>query len=210
MTERGKFIVFEGVDGSGTTTLTNYIGDKIETKFGKNSVVKTFEPSKLDIGVFLRKILQGKKTVGSDLSMAYLFMADRADHTSRIILPAIENGKHVVCDRYYVSTLVYQSAKEDFAKSLNAMEGIFALMRGQIEPDLPILLDCGVEVSKERREKREGVKEIYETEHYQRFVSEMYRVVFSKHIKNSQVVNAEESLVSVKAKTWSIVNELFS
>jgi len=207
---RGKFIVLEGADGAGTTTIANYLTDKLETKFGKRSVVLTHEPSDFDTGVFIREILRSEKTVSQGLAMAYLFIADRIDHTKRRIIPALEAGKMVVCDRYYFSTLVYQSVKDDFSSSWKELEGLSPLMRGHIEPDLSLLLDCRIDTLRDRRENRNEVKEIYENDGYQKIVVDLYRALFSRYRYNSEMIDAEESLISVKAKTWAVTKELFS
>ncbi len=207
---KGKFIVLEGADGSGTTTIANYLADKLETKFGRRSVVLTHEPSNFSIGVFIREILQSEKTVSQGLAMAYLFIADRIDHTKRRIIPTLEAGKMVVCDRYYFSTLVYQSVKDDFSSSWKELEGLSPLMRGHIEPDLSLLLDCGIDTLRDRRENRNKVKEIYENDGYQKIVIDLYRALFSRHRHNSEMIDAEQSLVVVKAKTWEATRLLFS
>lgn len=208
--EKGKFIVLEGADGAGTTTIASYLTDKLETRFGKGSVVSTHEPSDFNIGIFIREILRSEKTVSQGLAMAYLFIADRIDHTTRRIVPALEAGKMVVCDRYYFSTLVYQSVKDDFSNSWKELGKIHFLMRGHIEPDLTILLDCGIDTLRARRESRNGVKEIYENDDYQKIVIDLYRTLFARYKSLSKMIDAEESLVSVKAKTWAATKELFS
>ncbi len=207
---RGKFIVLEGADGAGTTTIAKYLTEKLKTKLGYGAVMSTCEPSGFDIGVFIREILRGEKESSQGLTMAYLFIADRIDHTTRSIIPALESGKTVICDRYYFSTLVYQSVKSDFSSSWKALEKLRSLMGGHIEPDLTLFLDCGVETLCKRREKRNNVKEIYETDDYQKKVIDLYRALFFDYSYFSETIDAEQSLVVVKTKTWNATKELFS
>jgi dTMP kinase len=99
----GRFYVFEGIDGGGKSTVASMLGDKLEPTFGRD-VVLTAEPSGSWIGDCVRKA--NREDVG-DFAEALLFMADRAQHTLEIT-KAVEEGKVVICDRYYVSTLAYQ------------------------------------------------------------------------------------------------------
>jgi dTMP kinase len=99
----GRFYVFEGIDGGGKSTAAKMLSDKLETTFGRETVL-TAEPSGSWIGDCVRR--SNREDVG-DLAEALLFMADRAQHTLEIS-KAVEQGKVVICDRYYISTLAYQ------------------------------------------------------------------------------------------------------
>jgi dTMP kinase len=99
----GRFYVFEGIDGGGKSTVARMLSDRLETVFGRDTVL-TAEPSGSWIGDCVRKA--NREDVG-DFAEALLFMADRAQHTLEIS-KAVEEGKVVICDRYYVSTLAYQ------------------------------------------------------------------------------------------------------
>ena len=99
----GRFYVFEGIDGSGKSTAARMLNDKLTSTFGRDTVL-TAEPSGSWIGDCVRRA--NKEDVG-DFAEALLFMADRAQHTLEISR-AVEEGKIVICDRYYVSTLAYQ------------------------------------------------------------------------------------------------------
>ena len=99
----GRFYVFEGIDGGGKSTAARMLNDKLTSTFGRDTVL-TAEPSGSWIGDCVRRA--NKEDVG-DFAEALLFMADRAQHTLEISR-AVEEGKIVICDRYYVSTLAYQ------------------------------------------------------------------------------------------------------
>ena len=99
----GRFYVFEGIDGSGKSTAARMLNDNLTSTFGRDTVL-TAEPSGSWIGDCVRRA--NKEDVG-DFAEALLFMADRAQHTLEISR-AVEEGKIVICDRYYVSTLAYQ------------------------------------------------------------------------------------------------------
>ena len=99
----GRFYVFEGIDGGGKSTAARMLNDKLTSTFGRDTIL-TAEPSGSWIGDCVRRA--NKEDVG-DFAEALLFMADRAQHTLEISR-AVEEGKIVICDRYYVSTLAYQ------------------------------------------------------------------------------------------------------
>ena len=101
--DRGRFLVFEGVDGSGKTTLARRIAAELGERVGE--VLYTWEPGYLrETRPFLEPVLAGEVEEGAFL----LFLFDRYVHAKRVILPALEEGRWVVCDRYHLSTVVYQ------------------------------------------------------------------------------------------------------
>ena len=99
----GRFYVFEGIDGSGKSTVARMLNDKLTSTFARDTVL-TAEPSGSWIGDCVRRA--NKEDIG-DFAEALLFMADRAQHTLEISR-AVDEGRIVICDRYYVSTLAYQ------------------------------------------------------------------------------------------------------
>ena len=111
---RGKFIVLEGVDGAGTTTQANLVKATLSAK-DVESVV-TAQPSDGPIGRLIRSILRGQVTrengerVGGQ-AIAALFAADRSEHIDSLIEPLLAKGVHVICDRYYHSSLAYQALR---------------------------------------------------------------------------------------------------
>lgn len=101
-TKRGKLIVFEGGDGAGKGTCFEYV----KKELGDEGFVYTREPGGTDIGSSIRALLLEKEmTPETEL---LLFFADRAEHMKRVIEPALASGKHVMCDRFALSTYAYQ------------------------------------------------------------------------------------------------------
>ncbi len=208
MVERGKFIVLEGIDGAGTTTqatlLDRYIRKKCDV-----GVFQTFEPSSLYVGRYIRQILgrQVTKEDGSrysDRTIAALFLADRWVHTESEIVPALEQGRHVVCDRYYLSSFAYQSIHGQ------ALDTLITMHTGLISPDLTLFLDINAEVGAKRRAGRSGDPEIYEVDDFQRRVVEQYHAAIEK-IKDREkivVLNGEQSLLGVTRAIRQEVNKL--
>ena len=104
---KGTFIVLEGPDGSGTTTHSKILAEKLRAE-GRD-VLLTAEPTESAIGKFIREQLQAK-TIPSASALQLLFCADRAAHIETVIKPALAAGKTVISDRYVISTLVYGEA----------------------------------------------------------------------------------------------------
>ena len=103
----GHFITFEGVDGSGKTTQIGMLFNRLRDE--KRELIVTREPGGTPIGEALRDLLLDIKSKDMlPLSEMLLYAAGRAQHTGELILPALENGKIVLCDRYVDSSLVYQ------------------------------------------------------------------------------------------------------
>lgn len=163
MKEKGLFICLEGLDGCGKTTQTRLLV-RCLMKRGYN-VVGTAEPSKGKIGQFVKKhCLHGQKRRSSVVE-ALLFAADRIEHVSMEVLPALENGWHVVSDRYVYSSLAYQGATGldlDWIKSLN---------KHAMNPDLALFIDVEPTTVVKRLKAKRSVMENLQT---QRKVREVY------------------------------------
>jgi dTMP kinase len=145
------FITFEGIDGCGKSTqLSRFAKNLKETGI---SLVVTKEPGGTEIGQAIREILlhvDNNHIV--PLAELFLYEADRAQHVSEVIKPALEAGKWVVCDRYFDATTVYQGVvlgqREELIEQLNYEASLGC------KPDITFLLDCPAEISLERIEKR--------------------------------------------------------
>src|SRR6478609_9377961 len=136
------FIVLEGIDGSGTTTQLDRLADHLAAR-GRR-VHATREPSTGPVGRLLREILLGghRSPAGEPvdgLAMALLFAADRRDHLTREITPALGAGADVVSDRYLLSSLAYQAQEAE-------RDWVAGLARDVRVPDLTLLLDLPIEV----------------------------------------------------------------
>jgi dTMP kinase len=162
MTE-GRFIVFEGLDASGTTTQASLLSERL-IESGRR-VYLTSEPSFGPVGQTIRMFLSGRVTLPAergarDELFAHLFAADRADHLNDPvtgILERLRQGTDVICTRYVLSSLAYNAAtaeEEAFVRNLN---GRFR------EPDYLFYLDCPVDLSLSRIERARAVRDSYET-----------------------------------------------
>lgn len=167
----GQLIVLEGIDGSGTTTQV----DLLATALRKRGVltVTTREPSGGPVGTFLRRIMRGE--VLADLpaaAMALLFAADRLDHLGGEVEPDLARGAVVLCDRYDLSTLTYQSATHPEGERVAPwLRAINARAR---RPDLTIVLDVPAAVAEKRRAARGETAELFEKSELQRRLAWLY------------------------------------
>ncbi|HEX9786736.1 MAG TPA: dTMP kinase [Candidatus Binatia bacterium] len=148
-----RLITFEGGDGTGKTTqikaAENYLREH------NQACVATREPGGTELGKLIRKVLL---EVGDDeiapLTELFLYLADRAQHVSQVIRPAVDAGKIVLCDRFTDSTLVYQGygrgIEHDWLRRLNdiASEGL--------RPDITLLFDCPAAVGLARTLRRQA------------------------------------------------------
>jgi len=170
-TERGRFFVLEGIDGAGTTTQTARLRAHLEGR-GRRAV-STREPSGGPVGLLLREILLGRHVLPNGArfdggAMALLFAADRRDHLSREIEPALAAGIDVISDRYVMSSLAYQA--EEAARDL-----VIAGAAGLPRPDLTLLVDLPIDVAARRRAAAGRPVERYDADETLRRVAENYR-----------------------------------
>ena len=171
---RGKFIVFEGIDGSGKSTHAVLLKERLEKEGYR--VFLTREPTDGEAGVLLRRCLTGKADL-PEQAIAGLFMTDRLDHILNPktgILHHLEEGEIVLCDRYYFSSFAYNG-------SYAPMEWVIELNRLAMEklrPDLTLFLDIRPETFLSRIEGR-GSTERYEKVEVLKKVRENYFKAFS-------------------------------
>jgi len=139
------FIAIEGIDGSGKTTQSKLLARSLKKQ--GHDVLRTREPTQDNIGVLIRGILKSHAEIDPK-ALTYLFLADRIEHAKEI-QQAIEEGKVVICDRYMLSTLAYQSAQ---GLDLNWLKD---LHKDILKPDLTFLLDVDPRISMERLRSEE-------------------------------------------------------
>jgi dTMP kinase len=166
-----RFIVLEGIDGSGTTTQLGLLERHLQRRGRRVHITR--EPSTGPIGRLLREILLGghKSPTGEPvdgLAMALLFAADRRDHLTREIAPALAAGADVVSDRYLLSSLAYQAQEAE-------RDWVAGLARDVRVPDLTLLLDLPVEVAAARRRAAGRPDERYDADSIQARVAARYR-----------------------------------
>lgn len=160
----GQFIVVEGLDGAGTTTLANTLRARLEQN--GVSVLLTREPSDLAVGRLIREALTDSVGV-SDGVLPFLFAADRKDHLERQIEPELSSGNWVISDRYLASSLAYQSLAVPF-------ESVAALNSSFRKPDLTLFVEAPAEVCVDRISSRGEESERFESLDRLKIVAQAY------------------------------------
>ena len=154
----GVFLSFEGIDGSGKSTQTRLLAEHLRAQ--GREVVLTREPGGSPGAEEIRAlVLQGDPDRWSAETELLLFTAARRDHLERTILPALEAGKVVICDRFADSTRMYQGLSRGDLRG--AVDQLHTLMIGR-EPDLTILIDMDPATGLARAKSRNSVEERFE------------------------------------------------
>lgn len=152
----GRFLVFEGIDGCGKSTQVTRIA-------AVRGAVATKEPGGTPLGGLLREVLLHGGVPMTPRAELLVLCADRAEHLSSVVVPALEQGRDVVSDRYVGSTLAYQGYGRGLP--IGEIESLAAIVTGGRRPDLTVLLDCPVDVGRARRSERTDVLDRFEDEH---------------------------------------------
>jgi dTMP kinase len=152
---RGRFITFEGIEGSGKSTQVARLATWLAGR--PCDPVVTREPGGTPLGRRLRDVLLAERAESrarDPLTEAMLMTADRAEHVAQVILPALDEGRHVLCDRHADSTLAYQGGGSGVARPLLVQLNRIAT-RGLV-PDLTLLFDLEPAVALARMRARTG------------------------------------------------------
>ena len=148
-----RFITFEGGDGSGKTTQLKTLESYLIAR-GK-SCLSTREPGGTSLGELIRQVLLevSKQPITSPTEL-FLYLADRAQHIHEVIIPALEQGKIVLCDRHTDSTLAYQGYGRGI--DLGLLRSLNDIASQGIKPDLTLLFDCPVGIGLFRTARRQS------------------------------------------------------
>lgn len=187
---RGKFITFEGIEGCGKSTQVRLLTEYLSSK--NIPLVCTREPGGTPIAEAIRKILLDPAC--SEMlpeTELLLYNASRAQHTGELILPALNEGKIVICDRYYDSTYAYQGAAR--ALNLNVIDTLTAFATFDTVPDLSILLDVPVEIGLSRITSRNLDRLEMEAVSFHEKVREQFLFIAKKHASRYLVLNGSEA-----------------
>jgi dTMP kinase len=150
----GRFITLEGSEGSGKTTAARHLGEWLRTRGER--VLVTREPGGTPLGDEVRRLVLHLRDVSDDLDPradALLYAAARAQHTARVIQPALQRGEHVICARYLDSSLAYQGV--GYGNDPDEMRWLQRFATYGLVPDLTILIDVPVDVGLGRKRRGE-------------------------------------------------------
>jgi dTMP kinase len=143
----GRFIAFEGGDGTGKSSQARLLADWLRDEEG-HDVVLTREPGATPVGVQLRELLLGHSTELGSRAEALLFASDRAHHVAAVVRPALARGAMVVTDRYVDSSIAYQGGGREL--DVHQVEQLSRWATGGLVPDLTVVLDLPVDLAARR------------------------------------------------------------
>ena len=141
MNRRGKYIAFEGWEASGKSTQARLLSQRLDA-------VLTREPGGTALGLAIRGLLLGNGPAPTERAEALLFAADRAQHLAEIVEPALAEGRDVITDRSYGSTLAYQGYGR--GQSIEELMRLVEWTSGGLRPDLVVLLTVAVDTADDR------------------------------------------------------------
>ena len=190
------FIAFEGLDGSGSSTQSRLLAEKLEAN--GHAVLLTKEPTaNTQTGKMIRDILQHKWECGPK-GLQLLFSADRAEHLRNKIGPALQNGQIVITDRYFFSTIAYGSLAVDDWEWLKCLSKKFRV------PDITFLFKLDPEVCIQRIQGRGSDFELFEENEKLGKIWKGYEKLADEY-ENIQIVDATQEIEDIAEYIWSII-----
>lgn len=201
--DKGRFIVFEGIDGSGKSTQIQNISKRLKAETLK--VYTTFEPTDGPVGSLIRKMLSGE--IATDQrTIASLFAADRTDHLTNQkngIKQKVDQGEIVLCDRYYFSSYAYHAQYIDMEWVIHAN----SLNTEILKPDLTIFIDADPGICFKRIKLSRTDFEMYEQIDVMKNVRINYFKAFDR-LKDSEKIAVVDGNRSSKRVEDAILNEI--
>jgi dTMP kinase len=205
---RGRFITFEGGEGSGKSTQIKIVADRLQA--AKLRAIVTREPGGSPGAEIMRHlVLSGMGKLLGPEAETLLFAAARDDHVHTVIKPALDQGIWVLCDRFSDSTRVYQGKLGQVdPRILNAMERVTI---GDLKPDLTVILDVPVEVGMQRAVTRRGAgsPDRFEAEDisFHQKLRDAYRQIAEDEPQRCALIDANADANTVAAKIWVALRE---
>jgi len=193
---RGKFISLEGVDGAGKSTHLEWIAARLGAS-GKKTVV-TREPGGTPLGEELRRLLLARPMHLE--TEALLMFAARREHLDQVIVPALESGAWVVCDRFTDATYAYQGGGRGL--SLARIEALENWVQQGLQPDLTLVFDLSVEEAGRRRRAANAVPDRFEQENAEFFirVRSVYQDRVRQFPKRIKLIDAGKSVSDIRVE----------
>ena len=197
---KGKFIVIEGIDGSGKTTQINQLSKWInETNLipDNNKLVVTKEPGGTKLGESIRSLLldTSREKSPDSITELLLYAADRSQHVNEIIRPSLNKGDWVISDRFCGSTLAYQGYGRKL--DIQLIKDLEAIATQGVSPDITFLLDIPVDESIKRRKSRKDDRIEKEGREFLSNVSIGFKILSKKNQwKSISALNSQENILS--------------
>ncbi|MCD8901203.1 dTMP kinase [Staphylococcus gallinarum] len=195
------FITFEGPEGSGKTTIMQAVADKLQQDY---KIVMTREPGGVKTGEKIRELLLDGDAM-DERTEALLFAASRREHLVGKVMPALENGNIVLCDRYIDSSLAYQGYARGIG--ISEVKSINEFAIDNMYPDVTIYLDVSVEVGRQRIVENQRVQNRLDLEsvNFHEKVVEGYKKIIHNESERFIIIDAEKSIDEVVTDTYNSI-----
>ena len=206
MLKRGMFISLEGVEGCGKSTQAKLLAEHI-VDLGY-SFVLTREPGGTPIAERIREVLlEPRNTDMTDVTELLLYLASRSQHVNQLILPALAEGKVVICERFSDATFAYQG----YARGLDPsdLERVNKMSTGGLEPDLTLLLDLKAEDGLSRKRSDDYIPDRLESESikFHNKVRKGYLAIARRFPQRVKVIDAEGTIAEVHHRVRKCVDQ---
>jgi dTMP kinase len=201
MNKMSAFITFEGPEGSGKTTIMQAVADKLQQDY---KIVMTREPGGVKTGEKIRELLLDGDAM-DERTEALLFAASRREHLVGKVMPALENGNIVLCDRYIDSSLAYQGYARGIG--ISEVKSINEFAIDNMYPDVTIYLDVSVEVGRQRIVENQRVQNRLDLEsvNFHEKVVEGYKKIIHNESERFIIIDAEKSIDEVVTDTYNSI-----
>ncbi|MBP5293516.1 MAG: dTMP kinase [Clostridia bacterium] len=205
---KGKFIVIEGLDGSGKSSIAKDLTKLISEKTGASCLYEREPYDEDPAGKVIRASLAKELSIEPE-TMAFLNVASRIEHIHHL-KPILDGGTSVVCDRYYLSNMAYNQTD---ALSMEAIYDLNRVCLDMLKPDLVLFLNVSIEESRKRRAKdaTRGQAELYETDTVQLQVRNRFGQIldFLQDKETIVTIDASKDYASVLETVWAAVQTVF-
>ena len=204
----GLFITIEGPDGAGKTSVLEELYPRLQLE-AKRDIVKTREPGGVKIAEKIRRIiLDPKNSEMDERTEALLYAAARRQHLIQVILPALNEGKIVICDRFVDSSLVYQGVARNIGIDEVYQINLFAI--GDVFPDTTIFFDIPYEIGLERinKNQRDTDRLDLESNDFHKKVYEGYMTICEKYADRITKIDASKSIDEVASQVIDIIKKI--
>jgi dTMP kinase len=208
---QGKFITFEGIDGSGKSTQLRMLAGTLRER--GIDLITTCQPGGTPLGRRLREAFLETEENVAPMAELLLFAADRAQHVEFLIRPALSEGRVVISDRYADATFAYQGAGRGFDEG--TVNEVIRLATGGLQPDLTIFFDISIETAVKRMSTRNETNERanrmdFETAEFYTRVRDAYLGIATREPERFKVVDADAALETVHAEVVERVSAVLS
>jgi dTMP kinase len=205
---KGKFIVFEGVEGSGKTTQIAHAHHWLRQSSWRIPIITTRQPGGTGLGVAIRQLLLEEEADYplDDRAELLLYAADRAQHLAEIVRPQLAAGGLVLCDRYTDSTVAYQGYGRGL--DLQLIDQINHLATAGLASDLTIWLDVDVEVGLQRARQRGKIDRMEKNEiAFHRRVQQGYQALATEHPDRMRRIDASAAEADIQGQIKEILSQ---